>query len=565
MYTDKDPRLRELTDDDVLLGRGFPAIENEGNVRFRELVRSRSAEYHAAYRRHTKDSIARDVVNTINRRGGRFLTQLDDAANIKGLVIPAAARVWTEADEAAVLIKAKQALRDHSDESKEGGRSFSRRRPAAGSGNMVLEWIVPSPSQQRQQQQHQQAAAGGAMPTASSSSSHVAAPNTLQQFNASSIFPSPTTHHLWFLNPERVGSALNMAGHPGGGVAGGHDATGLFAATARQQQNMYLSAGQQQPEYTPANLQFALGQLLHNQTQQQQQQQTGGGISSIPAGFAGLLQNTAATTTAPGSLVSFQGMFASQQQQQQRPSPVATVSDQGLSSSQHALSSNSSISRTAPGAAPPQQTTARGTRSSAAIHRAIENAAGSTASAAPREGSIPLCDLEVKLLIVLCSFGLPTWTKESRESAFASTTDTSVTTSREEGSLPFGWSDVGKHLLTACQSSTTGDCGSATGTVTRLLTELDTLARMAIALVGRCVDCVQGGEGLTASLTQQSKSERGVFGAACPSSDRTRNWQCRHGVFARCKNTSPGQFLSFVIYVALNPVRYLMIRLALFV
>jgi hypothetical protein len=119
---------------------GYAAIENEGNCRFRDLVRTRSAEYLSAYRRHTKDSIAREVVDTIKQRNGRFLTLLEGIRRIEGLTIDTQSRVWVEADDDVVLIKTKQALRDHTSESK--GTSPKRRRSAVGSKNVVLEWIT---------------------------------------------------------------------------------------------------------------------------------------------------------------------------------------------------------------------------------------------------------------------------------------------------------------------------------------------------------------------------------------------------------------------------------------
>ena len=65
-----------VTENDVLLGRGTPCAENEGNVRFRRLVKERKMEYIAAEKRMRKDAIAREILETIVARGGKFLRKL---------------------------------------------------------------------------------------------------------------------------------------------------------------------------------------------------------------------------------------------------------------------------------------------------------------------------------------------------------------------------------------------------------------------------------------------------------------------------------------------------------
>ena len=467
MYTDKVPTLRELTNDDVLLGRGFPAIENEGNVRFRELVRSRSAEYHAAYRRHTKDSIARDVVNTIHRRNGRFLTQLDNASNIKGLLIPAGARIWTEADEAAVLIKAKQALRDHSDDSKESSRIHIRRRPAEGSGNLVLEWVVPAASHSSEQ-----AEAPGATSSSSTSAwglSHppsvtaipAASSNTHQISNLHSFRPSSSQQRSFLHEESSNTGSLRIHGRDEA------TAPALLTTVARQQQlqqSMFLPGGQfNSHSCSPStNSQIALRHIFEDRH--------GHGIvagreANIPIGLAMLLQNTT-----DASLASLQSMYATHQ------SNMTMSSDRGLPSSQGVLSSTSSNSmNSSQPTSGGRSVKTSGSRASTAISRALRKASSETHL--QEEGDLLLCDLEVNLLNVLCSFGLPLWVKDSSESSF----DPSATT-REEGSTEFGWTDLGKHFLATCRSTV-----SAVTETTNLFTDLRTLARITVFLVGRCV------------------------------------------------------------------------------
>jgi hypothetical protein len=103
---------------DVLMGRGAPSAYYQGNVRFRELVRSRKREYQSCkYHRH-KQAIALDIYQAVASHGGRFLlkaeTVLDRAtlpnADTNGVQAPA---LWVQASHHVALEKIKQALRDN--------------------------------------------------------------------------------------------------------------------------------------------------------------------------------------------------------------------------------------------------------------------------------------------------------------------------------------------------------------------------------------------------------------------------------------------------------------------
>jgi hypothetical protein len=103
---------------DVLMGRGATSAYYQGNVRFRELVRSRKREYQSCkYHRH-KQAIALDIYKAVASHGGRFLlraeTVLDRAtlpnADTNGLQEPA---LWVQASHHVALEKIKQALRDN--------------------------------------------------------------------------------------------------------------------------------------------------------------------------------------------------------------------------------------------------------------------------------------------------------------------------------------------------------------------------------------------------------------------------------------------------------------------
>jgi hypothetical protein len=90
----------ELTMDDVLLGRGNNLVTYEGNKRYRDVVLSVRDRYLKANRLQ-KGQIAKQVIETIWNRGGRFLESKDnDQTN------------WREADVARLLEKATQALRE---------------------------------------------------------------------------------------------------------------------------------------------------------------------------------------------------------------------------------------------------------------------------------------------------------------------------------------------------------------------------------------------------------------------------------------------------------------------
>mmetsp|Transcript_15784 Transcript_15784/g.28451 ORF Transcript_15784/g.28451 Transcript_15784/m.28451 type:complete len:544 (+) Transcript_15784:195-1826(+) len=70
--TDKDHEEFVVGPNDVLLGRGSGANKALGNIRFRELVEHRKAEYKAATNTR-KRQIAVEILKQVQERGGRFL------------------------------------------------------------------------------------------------------------------------------------------------------------------------------------------------------------------------------------------------------------------------------------------------------------------------------------------------------------------------------------------------------------------------------------------------------------------------------------------------------------
>lgn len=102
----------DLTDLDVLCGRGSGPNDRTGNIEFRNLILTRKAEYLAAKTREVKGRIASEIVNNVRLRGGRFLKKLTpDQAKKAGFGKGVA--VYELADEPTVLEKAKQTLRQN--------------------------------------------------------------------------------------------------------------------------------------------------------------------------------------------------------------------------------------------------------------------------------------------------------------------------------------------------------------------------------------------------------------------------------------------------------------------
>lgn len=128
--------VTELNFHDVLMGRGAPAIDNEGNVRMRRLIATRKPEYLAASKRQEKDQIARQVVTTIKSQGGRFLKKVEEPEQCHTLGIEEGTDTWMAVDEETVLTKVKQALRDRSTEDED---PRPRRRKRVKRGNLVPE------------------------------------------------------------------------------------------------------------------------------------------------------------------------------------------------------------------------------------------------------------------------------------------------------------------------------------------------------------------------------------------------------------------------------------------
>jgi hypothetical protein len=87
---------------DVLLGRGRPIMNHQGNVRMRELVGSNLGRFNATTDKHARTAIIEEVVMEIQASGGRFLKE--DHQNMNGF--------WVEVDQQAAFQKVGIYFRD---------------------------------------------------------------------------------------------------------------------------------------------------------------------------------------------------------------------------------------------------------------------------------------------------------------------------------------------------------------------------------------------------------------------------------------------------------------------
>jgi hypothetical protein len=129
----------ELQPMDVLLGRGSGPNDHVGNVHFRNLVSERKAEYMATNHRQTKAKIAREIVDRILAKRGRFLKKLGHR-EVEALRMPHLGPVVYKvvSDDDTLLEKAKQALRQNASrmrseaEEEAGAAGAARSEPRQG-------------------------------------------------------------------------------------------------------------------------------------------------------------------------------------------------------------------------------------------------------------------------------------------------------------------------------------------------------------------------------------------------------------------------------------------------
>lgn len=99
--------VKELNENDVLLGRGYGSNQYIGNIRFRDLTEAYKKEYISSGRHKPKKQIAQDVLDQIHSLGGRFLQQ-EENQGVENIVKHG---TWYVVDDKKALEKCKQALR----------------------------------------------------------------------------------------------------------------------------------------------------------------------------------------------------------------------------------------------------------------------------------------------------------------------------------------------------------------------------------------------------------------------------------------------------------------------
>jgi len=140
MNADPNQYVTNVTPNDVLFGRGSGPNDHEGNIRFRDMVARRKAEYLATNHRQTKAKIAKEIVDSVLASNGRFLKKLEPP-EIQKLGFDMRNDYYSLVDDETILEKAKQALRQNRDKTS-GGGSLSPKREAP---MPVLSEVVVAP------------------------------------------------------------------------------------------------------------------------------------------------------------------------------------------------------------------------------------------------------------------------------------------------------------------------------------------------------------------------------------------------------------------------------------
>lgn len=104
--------VTELQTADVLFGRGSGPNDHEGNIRFRQYVAERKVAYLATNHRLTKTKIAQEIVTLVRAENGRFLKKVEPQ-EIQELGLPEGTNLFEIVDDATIMEKAKQALRQN--------------------------------------------------------------------------------------------------------------------------------------------------------------------------------------------------------------------------------------------------------------------------------------------------------------------------------------------------------------------------------------------------------------------------------------------------------------------
>ena len=77
--------VTKLNENDVLMGRGAPSAEYQGNARLRRIVLDRRGDYVEARKRKDKHRIAVEIIETVHANRGRFLRRIEDEEQLQDL------------------------------------------------------------------------------------------------------------------------------------------------------------------------------------------------------------------------------------------------------------------------------------------------------------------------------------------------------------------------------------------------------------------------------------------------------------------------------------------------
>jgi hypothetical protein len=103
--------VTELHENDVLLGRGRPAIEQ--NRFFRNLILANKEAYMSSSQHAIKGEISKKILSTIREKGGRFVRPISSDSERKRFGVPDdIRRAWVIVSDSVSIQKIKQALRE---------------------------------------------------------------------------------------------------------------------------------------------------------------------------------------------------------------------------------------------------------------------------------------------------------------------------------------------------------------------------------------------------------------------------------------------------------------------
>ena len=108
------PYITQLNENDVLMGRGAPSAEYEGNLRLRQIVIERRQEYLKYTRRVDKHEITKEIIDQVHSCGGRFLVRIATAEEADKFQVPPRTQAWRviAPSSSALFVKVKQLMRD---------------------------------------------------------------------------------------------------------------------------------------------------------------------------------------------------------------------------------------------------------------------------------------------------------------------------------------------------------------------------------------------------------------------------------------------------------------------